>query len=205
MDELLKQKRIKRTSKIVFIISLILTIISIIIGILAELNTIGWVGRLNIWSLCLRLPIGLFIVLAIVYFGIWLAAKRKSKASKLGNLAGFAYSIILLIGVVIALELLSDRAQVVQMDAFEEICKNGFNDPATLRKYETGYVVVGNWEYVLVWEDENHNAIWFDTCDTLSACGIVCIRKGIPLEDATIYMGPNTKFQYIREGLYWWR
>jgi hypothetical protein len=202
MIELKKQKGIKRTSIIVFLISLLLTIISIIIGILAEINSIDWIEVLNIWSLCLRLPLGIFIVLAIVYFGIWLASKRKPKSYKLINLAGFAYSIILLFGVVIFLELLSDRAQSVQMDTIEEICKNGFNDPTTLKKYEGGYVVVGNWKYVLIWEEENHNAIWFDNCDTLSACGVVCIRKGISLEDATDYH--NRKFQYIREGIYLW-
>lgn len=202
--ELPKQKGMKRTSIIVFLISLLLTIISIVIGILAEINSIHWIGILNIWSLCLRIPLGIFIVMAIVNFGIWLASKRKPKAYKLGLLAGFAYSITLLIGVVIVLELLSDRAQLAQIDIVEEICKNGFNDPATLRKFESGYVVVGNWEYVLIWEDENHNAIWFDNCDTLSACGVVCIRKGISLEDAIPNDYHNRKFQYIREGIYRW-
>ncbi len=204
MMELPKQKGMKRTSIIVFLISLLLTIISIVIGILAEINSIHWIGILNIWSLCLRIPLGIFIVMAIVNFGIWLASKRKPKAYKLGLLAGFAYSITLLIGVVIVLELLSDRAQLAQIDIVEEICKNGFNDPATLRKFESGYVVVGNWEYVLIWEDENHNAIWFDNCDTLSACGVVCIRKGISLEDAIPNDYHNRKFQYIREGIYRW-
>ncbi len=200
--ELLKQKGIKRTAIIVFLISLLLTIISIVIGILAEINSSRWVEVFNIWRLCLHCPIGIFIVLAIIYFVVWLASKRT--AYKLSDLAWFAYSIILLIGAVIALELLSDRAQVVQMDSVEEICENGFNDPATLRKYGSGYVVIGNWEHVLVWEDENHNAIWFDDCDPLSACGVVCIRKGMSLEDALPNDYHSREFQYIREGIYWW-
>jgi hypothetical protein len=201
--KIFERHEIKRTPKIILLGSGLLLIIAVIIGVSAEFTSIPWLKALRTLELIVRLSFCLAWLLPIFYLVGWLISKQKERVSLVKNLSVFGFSILILFGTVNLLQRLSNRALSPQFDIVEEICRKGFEDPSTLEKYQVDDAVVGSWDYVFVWEDETHNAIWFDSCNSLSSCGVVCVRKGIALKDSS----GNYKyreFKYIREGLYWW-
>ena len=203
MFEIFKLHGIKKTAKIVILGSGLLFIISVIIGGLVEFTSIPWLKSLRILELIVRLSLCPAWLFAIIYLGGWLISKEKENISLIKNLSVFTLSVFLLFGAVNLLEWLNNRALSPQFDLVEEICRQGFEDPSTLEKYQVDDTVIGSWDYVFVWEDESHNAIWFDSCNSLSSCGVVCVREGIALKDSTEKY-KYLEFKYIREGLYWW-
>jgi len=195
---------LRRTALIVAILATgLLFTISALIAFLAELDATRWIGPLRIWELCLRLPLGILLVFGIIYFGAWLTSKTREKKYLAINASVFAFSVLLLFGTLNMLEWLDDRALDAQLDTVQAICEKRFEDPSTLNQYNVNGAIIGYWDYVLVWEDESLNSIWFDSCSSLNSCGVFCLREGASLEDLRLnYDGHD--FQYIREGLYWW-
>lgn len=203
MREIFKRHDIKRISRITALGSGILLIASVIVGGVAEFISIPWVQifrTLEFFVLLSFYPAWLF---AIIYLVGWLISKQKEKVSLAKNLSVFALSLLVLWSTVNLLDWLVIRAKSPQYDLVQEICRKAFEDPSILEKYQAEEVVIGSWDSYYVWEDESHNAIWFDTCGSLSSCGVVCVRDGIALKDSTNAYKYH-EFKYIRKGLYRW-
>ncbi len=195
--------KIRTISKFVLAGSLLLGIISLIIGALTEFVSLNWVIPLRFWSLCLYLSLGTILLITVVSIAKWLFFSKEKKSYIIINSFVFICSIALLFGMLNLLQWVDDRAYSAQHDIVEKVCREGFDDPSTLDQYRAGKVAIGYWESPLVWEDETHNAIWFDTCGSLSSCGTICIREGMELKDATNDYKYH-KFKYIKENLYGW-
>lgn len=203
MFEIFKRHSIKKTAEFIILVSGLLFITSVIAGLVAEFMSNPWIKIIRVLELIALLSFYSAWLLAIIYIIGWLISRQKEKVSLAKNLSVFAFSILILWSTVNLLEWLNNRSLSPQFDLVQEICQKGFEDPSTLERYQVDDAVIGSWDYVFVWEDESHNAIWFDSCNSLSSCGVVCIREGIALEDST----KNYKyreFKYIRTGLYWW-
>jgi hypothetical protein len=203
MREIFKRHNIKRISRITALGSGILFIASVIVGGVAEFISIPWVQifrTLEFFVLLSFYPAWLF---AIIYLIGWLISKQKEMVSLAKNLSVFALSLLVLWSTVNLLDWLVIRAMTPQYDLVQEICRKAFEDPSTLEKYQAEDVVIGSWDSFSVVEDETHNAIWFDTCNPLSSCGVICVREGIDLKDSTDAY-EYYEFDYLREGLYRW-
>jgi hypothetical protein len=203
MHEIFKKHDIKRISVITALGSGSLFIASVIGGGLAEFTSIPWDSIFRTIELIVLLSFYTAWLFAFIYLIGWLNSKQKEKVSLVKNLSVFALSLLVLWSTVGLLDWLFIRTKAPQYDLVHEICRKAFEDPATLEKYQAEGVVVGSWDSFLVWVDDSQNAIWFDTCDPLSSCGVVCVREGIALEDATDSY-QYYEFEYLREGLYGW-
>lgn len=203
MREILKRHDIKRISRITALESGILFIASVIVGGVAEFTSISWAETLRTLELIVLLSFYPAWLFAIIYLIGWLFSKQKEKVVLFKNLSMFALSFLVLWSTVNMLDWLVIRASSPQYDLVGEICKTAFEDSSTLEKYQAEGVVIGSWDSFYVWEDESHNAIWFDTCGALSSCGVVCVRDGIALKDSTDAY-KYREFKYLRKGLYRW-
>jgi hypothetical protein len=203
MYEIFKKYDIKRISKITALGSGSLFIASVIVGGLAEFISIPWDRIFRTIELIVLLSFYPAWLFAFVYLIGWLISKQKEKASLVKNLSVFALSLLVLWSTVNLLDWLVIRARSPQYDLVEEICRKAFEDPSTLEKYQAEGAVIGSWDSFSVWEDESQNAIWFDTCGSLSSCGVVCVRDGIALKDSTDAYKYH-EFKYLRKGLYRW-
>jgi hypothetical protein len=203
MCEIFKRHDIKRISRITALGSGSLFIASVIVGGLAEFVSIPWDRIFRTIELIVLLSFYPAWLFAIVYLIGWLISKQKEKASLVKNLSVFALSLLVLWSTVNLLDWLVIRARSPQYDLVQEICRKAFEYPSTLEKYQAEDVVIGSWDSFSVLEDETHNAIWFDTCNPLSSCGVICVREGITLKDSTGAY-EYYEYEYIREGLYRW-
>jgi hypothetical protein len=203
MVKTIQPRKVRIITRLVFVGSALLGIISLIIGGLTDFVSITWAIPLRFWSLFLYLPLGTILLITVISIVKWLFFSQGKKDFIVINSFVFICSIALLFITLNFLQWIDDRAYSAQRNIVQKVCREGFNDPSTLEQYRAGKVAIGYWDSPLVWEDETHNAIWFDSCGSLSSCGTICIREGMELKDA-INDYEYHKFKHIRDNLYGW-
>jgi hypothetical protein len=203
MRNLFNRHDIKKISRITILGSGLLLVASVITGGLSEFISIPGVKTIRTIELIVLFSLYLVWLFVVIYLIGWFISKQRERVSLVKNLSVFSLSLLVLWSTVNLLDWFVIRAMSPQYDLVEEICKKAFEDPSTLEQYQAQNIGIGSWDSFSVWEDESHNAIWFDTCDSLSSCGVVCVRDGLPLEDSTDAY-KYREFKFLRKGLYRW-
>ena len=157
----------------------------------------------RLWLAALGLSVVGVTVLGAAMGLVWILYDRKPLRRTGIDAAVFLVSGGIL-SILIAVGLQVDESlREAQLDIVEALCVEAFDDPDLLDKYGYDKLPVGGWDYVSVIEDESHNAIWIDNCNSLSSCGVVCIRPGVELADSSAKFDYR-EFKYLRDGLYSW-
>lgn len=205
MPRIVLRPELARTLAEVTKVSFILILFSALVFGVAAFDS-NYIYLFRAWNiliiLCLLCLSGL-ILLGAIYVGIELIWLRSYTRSVLASVFAFVVLATVFVSIFFINQWLDNRIQKMQFDVVQAMCRKGFEDPSTLEQYNKHDAVLGQWNYISVWEDKSHNAIWVDSCDSLSSCGVVCIRDGRSLENGVTING-YYKFTFIQEGLYWW-
>gem|GEM_PF-6110303 len=192
-----------RTARASLGIAILVAVLSVLFWAFGPVRQPGELGWNRLWIAGVGLLLACGVIFGIAMSFVWIAYDRNPIRRVGTDVAVLFASGGILVSVIAVCLQIDSGLYSAQLDIVQAICAEGFRDPVSLEKYGYDKLPIGGWEYVAIWEDESQNAIWIDSCNSLSACGVVCIRPGFTLAQSTQSL-PATHFRLLREGLYTW-
>ena len=203
MGKLAIRSSLSRAARISLGIAISITILSALFWVLGPVRQPGELGWNRLWIAGVGLILACGVIFGLAMSLVWIVYDRKPLLRvAIDGAALFASGGLYVFVIAVGLQV-DSQLYGAQLDIVPAICAEGFRDPASLEKYGYDKMPIGAWDYVAIWEDESKNAIWIDSCNSLSSCGVMCVRPGVALEQSTRNY-PNIDFRLLREGLYTW-